>query len=318
MVLSVLILMLLSARAADSLAVVFWNLENFFDWKDGGYSDSDREFSSKGSRHWTYKRYMAKSAAVAKTIMWIGDQRGAMPELVCVAEIESRKILTDLAKNTPMRKFRYEAVHYESADNRGIDVGLLYRPSSLALLSSSPVRIHGFTTRDILLCSFRTRGGDTLHVLVNHHPSKYGGAASIPRRLAAVSRLRGVCDSLWEAGGRNIILTGDFNDTPENPAFRQLTDTLPGSSCPPFANLALPLAAAGEGTIRFNGKWDLIDMFFLSPPVLPDSRMTIVRAPFLLVRDNVHPGLKPLRTYSGPRYEGGVSDHLPILLEIRR
>ena len=33
-----------------------------------------------------------------------------------------------------------------------------------------------------------------------------------------------------------------------------------------------------------------------------------------LTEDRTHGGLKPLRTYSGPRYTAGVSDHLPIVL----
>ena len=293
---------------------MFWNLENFFDWKDGGLSDSDKEFSSQGARRWTYKKYKAKCAAVSKTVLWTADAVGKMPDIVGVAEVESRKILKDLAVHTPMRKSRYGFVHFESPDRRGIDVGLLYRMDSLTLVRSVPVRISGFATRDILLCTFAARD-DTVHVLVNHHPSKYGGPASAPRREMAIRRLKCVCDSLWACGGRNIILMGDFNDTPSAEAFRALTAP-EERGCPAFVNLATPFAASGQGTIRFNGKWDMIDMFFLSEPLVSCARMEILRPPFLLTWDNVHPGEKPLRTYSGPRYLGGVSDHLPILLHL--
>lgn len=95
---------------------------------------------------------------------------------------------------------------------------------------------------------------------------------------------------------------GDFNDTPEN------------VRCGDLLNLALPLAAKGRGSIRYNGKWELIDMFMVNPEIGNRCRMDILEPPFLMVWDNTHPGFKPLRTYTGPRYNGGVSDHSPILL----
>ena len=286
--------------------ILFWNLENFFDSKDGGTGPSDAEFSAHGARHWTRRRYNAKCGAIAKTILWTGEETGRLPEIVAVAEVENRKVLADLTLNTPLRKADYGIVHYDSPDARGIDVALLYRKPVFRLLDSSPLHIPGLTTRDILLCTLvsRTSPEDTLRILVNHHPSKYGGPSSAARRKAAIARLKAACDSLLELGASRIILCGDFNDTPDNPLF----DTLG------FTNLAAPLALRGEGTIRFSGKWELIDMFFVPPSLADSTTMHILKPPFLLVRDNVHPGEKPFRTWSGPRYQGGVSDHLPILL----
>ena len=42
----------MQCMAQDSLVVVFWNMENFFDYTDGGGGEADKEFSSSGSRHW--------------------------------------------------------------------------------------------------------------------------------------------------------------------------------------------------------------------------------------------------------------------------
>ena len=153
---------------------------------------------------------------------------------------------------------------------------------------------------------------DRWAILVNHHPSKYGGSSSAWRREAAVDRLRELCDSLRAAGWSRIVATGDFNDTADAPLFRRL-DAL--------ENLALPLAARGQGTIRFNGRWELIDLFFLSAAASPacassGARMTILHPPFLTERDKTHSGEKPRRTYIGPRYNGGVSDHRPIHLRL--
>ena len=99
---------------------------------------------------------------------------------------------------------------------------------------------------------------------------------------------------------------GDFNDTPLGGVY----DTLQG----PLVGKADSLVRAGRGTIRFAGRWELIDAFFTSPSV--SSSMDIVEIPFLMTKDNTHAGWKPLRTYSGPRYTGGVSDHLPVILKV--
>jgi endonuclease/exonuclease/phosphatase family metal-dependent hydrolase len=166
-------------------------------------------------------------------------------------------------------------------------------------------------TRDILLCRFRFKGSsDTtgFAVLVNHHPSKYGGAGeSEPRRRIAVERLRFLADSLAAAGIDRIIAGGDFNDTPDNPVFRLLE--------PALVPLYGDLYRRGRGTIKYDGKWDLIDHIYVSPGWSTPS-MHILRIPFLLTRDNAHSGEKPLRTYTGPRHTGGVSDHLPVIVEI--
>jgi endonuclease/exonuclease/phosphatase family metal-dependent hydrolase len=322
----------------DSLRVLFWNLENFFDFRNDSTSVSDAEFSSRGMRHWTRKRFYTKCNAVAKTLLWTGA-----PDIAAFAEVENAFVLRRLVAATPLYKTDYRTVHYDSPDPRGIDVALLYRDDRLELLESKPLHVYWpgcpdslLFTRDILLARFRPRpSGLEFFLLVCHLPSKYGGAAaSAPRRAAAVVRLHDAVDSLSRAAGLPIILCGDFNDTPENPDFQMLK--------PELTNLSEPLAAKGEGTLRYGGKWDLIDQFWvtadgvrdvpdtlssadssskerpaeLAPVPRLQASMRILRPPFLLTRDSAHGGLKPLRTYSGPRYLGGVSDHLPVLLQI--
>lgn len=297
--------------APGPLTILFWNLENYFDWIDSGNSDSDEEFSSYGQRHWTRKKFRAKSEAIAKALMWIGGKEGDMPDIVAVAEVENRFVLKFLTAETALQKYGYAIVHYESPDPRGIDVALLYRREKLSLIGSRPLRFGGdsLKTRDILLAEFSLRSsGEKVSILVNHHPSKYGGGDTGWKRNAAIKRLEASVDSLKGKGDKFIIATGDFNDTPENVRFSKGDESL--------INLASPLAAKGRGSIRYNGRWELIDMFMVSPELLPFSSMEIVEVPFLMTRDNVHSGEKPLRTYSGPRYLGGVSDHCPIILRI--
>lgn len=315
-----ILLMLLSAVGLNVMAqesgqmlVMFWNLENFFDWTDQGTGESDAEFSSAGKRHWTRKRFYSKCDAIAKTIFHIGDLYGKLPDVMGFAEIENRGVLEKLCSSTLLRKCGYRIVHFDSSDRRGIDVAFLYRTTSSSLLSTylKTPKTDGnkLQTRDMLHISLKDLQTDEIYdYIVCHHPSKFGGEeSSRPKRLAAMTALKEMCDSL---SNRNLIVMGDFNDVPSAVQFDMLDDSL--------VNKSDSLHAAGRGTIRYEGKWELIDMFLVSSNIEGHSVMDIPELPFLMTRESRHAGEKPLRTYSGPRYLGGVSDHLPVVLYFRK
>lgn len=312
MKLLLLCLALLHGHPEDTVRTMFWNVENLFDWRADSTSTSELEFSSRGARHWTYKRFRTKCSAIAKAVLYAASECGGAPDIIGLAEVENAWVLRHLTEETALRKLEYKALHFESADKRGIDVALLYRPSRLSLTGARACHILAddgkpLATRDILLATFITPAGKDIAMLVNHHPSKYGGAeTSEPRRKKAMETLRFLADTLL-ADGYAVLAMGDMNDTPDNPVFELVEPTL--------KNLAKELHSQGEGTIFYDGKWELIDMFFSSPG-LKTSKMKILRVPFLMTRDSKHAVMKPLRTYNGPRYLGGVSDHCPIWVDV--
>lgn len=302
----------------DSLLVMFWNMENFFDYKDGGEGESDKEFSSFGTRRWTRSRFQAKCNAVSKSIYWIADTYGKLPDVIGLAEIENRNVLYRLISDTALKKAGYSFIHFDGLDRRGIDVAFMYRKSvmePLAVTRRIPTTENGDTliSRDILHIRMKT-GHSSLDFIVNHHPSKFGGEkVSESKRKAAMTSLSSLCDSLLNdppSEYSGIVAMGDFNDTPDSPPFRLIEGFM--------VNKGASLHEKGLGTIRYEGRWELIDMFLVSASLADASFMEIVKVPFLMVKDNGHSGLKPLRTYSGPKYIGGVSDHCPILLRINR
>ena len=330
-------------KACAQFDIVFWNLENFFDYFDDGGSSSDADFSSQGSRRWTKARFTKKCNMVGKALLWIGENRcggGKAPAVVGVAEVENAFVLNRLVNSPVLRKMNYWYVHYNSPDRRGIDVALLYRRDMVKMLSSRPVHIYGddgalMRTRDILYAyiEFRPESGASgihecseesaeecseekavrpsrIHILVNHHPSKFSGEKTSMRgRELAMTALRDVCDSIMRVSDDLIVAMGDFNDTPDGAQFNLLEGRL--------TNLAEPLFKRGEGSIRFDGRWELIDHFLVgNDEGLRPFEMSVVQVPFLMTEDRTHTGFKPMRTYVGPRYAGGVSDHCPILLEI--
>lgn len=287
-----------------SLKVVFWNLENLFDYTDTASGESDTEFSSRGARRWTKRRFIKKCNAVAKLLFW--EAGGGQPaDIAAFAEIENRRVLTSLLRETLLKKAGYAVVHYDSPDPRGIDVGLIFRPRTLRLVKSAAVPVTGLATRDILLCLFVTAEGDSLAVTVNHHPSKYGGGETQSRRNVALERLKSLSDSLRGAGWERQLAVGDFNEDAKSSSFDILENY--------YVNLGETCA---DGSIRFDGQWQLIDNAFVAGR-FASVDFKVLKAPFLLVKDGAHSGMKPFRTYSGPRYAGGVSDHLPITVSLK-
>ena len=304
------------AQQKDSILTVFWNLENFFDYHDSGTGESDKEFSSKGSRRWTSKRFYQKCQLISKSLFWIGDRYGYMPDIIGVAEIENRWVLRRLISSTLLRKYDYGIIHRDSEDRRGIDVAFLYRTSRFEVLDTSfhtPVHLgKKLFTRDIIQVRLKSMRDESVYdFLVNHHPSKYGGSKESEERRFDVMRVMvDICDSVIMKAPitsyKGLISMGDFNDTPSGAQFGLLEGKL--------VNACSEIYEKGEGSIRFEGKWDLIDMFWVSPEIFSSSRSEILYIPFLMTWDRKHPGEKPLRTYSGPRYLGGVSDHCPVVL----
>ncbi len=276
---------------SDSLLLVTWNLENFFDPKCDSTSVSEMEFSSQGERRWTSRRFGAKCNGISKTILAAADRFGRLPDIIAVQEVENRRVLRRLLEDTPLRKLDYRIVHFDSPDPRGIDCALLYRAGTLKLQHAAPCHLYDsagalMRTRDILLAVFGSPSAPALAVLVNHHPSKIGRGSS-DRRETAAARLNLLCDSLETAGCSRIVAVGDFN--------REMRWQDP--SC-------------RGGTLKFNGRWERIDGCALARGCT--VREEVLVFPFLLTRDSAQGGLKPLRTYSGPRYLGGLSDHLPV------
>jgi hypothetical protein len=310
--------------ALGALVVLFWNVENYFDPFDDPLKNDD-EFTAVGERRWTWSRFESKRDRIAQTIVAAGDVWGELPALVGLAEVENRMVVSQLVRKTMLDELGYGYVHRESPDERGIDVALLYRKDVFRIVAVDSLRIPGVKTRDILYVVLRVglaerqvlsspdsaglekvlpRVGEEplLHVFVVHLPSKRGGAkASDSRRGAALGVLQGAVDSLLrEDPGRRIVVMGDFNDT--DPAVTGLVR-------PPFDG-----DPARPGTLRYHGRWERIDHFFLSPAA--PGAMQIFAPGFLLERDEAWLGDKPRRAYVGPRYHGGLSDHLPILLKM--
>lgn len=285
--------------AAGVSVILFWNLENCFDPFDDPVTMDD-EFTPRGEKRWTWRRFERKRNGVAKVIL-AASRYGEVPSIAAFAEVENKMVLRQLIRETALEKLDYDIIHRDSPDPRGIDVGLIFRKSCFKPLVVRAIPVSDeFATRDILYVKGVLKE-DTVHVFVNHWPSKRGGIqVSEPKRKAAERTLITVTDSIRSTSpGQRIIALGDFNDTPENISL-------------PLANLAADAAASGEGTIKFRGNWEMIDQCLVSDTA--ECKMFIFKPMFLVEQDRTYTGIKPKRTHIGPKYNGGLSDHLPIII----
>lgn len=314
--LSILILLLCANVWAQKGTIMFYNLENMFDTVDDT-TKTDNDFLPESQRQWIPSRYYHKLGQMYKAVSACGGWDA--PAIIGVCEIENRKVLEDLAVRTEFSKMGYKIAHFESADVRGIDVALLYNPKKFKLITSKPLRPNlasNTKTRDILYCK-GLWGEDTLHVLVNHWPSRRGGQAKSDwKRLVVAKQLKHTVDSILRIDPRAyIVAMGDFNDEITSKSL-QLLVAEQDSKTASLARLPVSKTSA-PGSLKFRNRWYVYDHILVSSAMftyVAGSEMHICNEPALQEADGKNLGTRPLRTYSGMRYLGGYSDHLPVFI----
>ncbi|MCU0455331.1 MAG: endonuclease [Bacteroidales bacterium] len=302
-------------RAGGPVRMLFYNVENLFDTEDDT-TTMDDEFLPRGLRRWTQTRYRAKINTLYKTIAAAGGWDA--PAVIGLYETENRKVVEDLIYTTGLARYDYGIIHCDSRDERGIDVCMIYRKDLVRLIDHEyflPADSGGviFSTRDVLYAKI-VLGKDTLNLFLNHWPSRRGGVLAGEEQRQMIARLlRSRADSIGFEDGNNagIIFAGDFNAVPEDLTITSLSACY--SSGLEMKNLSgfLPKSS---GTYRYQGTWEMIDQVMISQGV--SAVLEIFSPDFLLYDDPVYPGRSPFSTYRGYRYQGGYSDHLPLVLSV--
>ena len=322
------------AAAADTarFRVMFYNVENLFDTVDDTLVD-DAEFLPGSEKGWDQGKYYEKLNNIYRVIISCGGWE--LPALVGLCEVENRRVLEDLVGQTPLKRFGYRIIHFDSPDERGIDVALIYRGDRFEPDTAYPVPVRfpddpGQKTRDILYACGRI-AGEPVHLFVNHWPSRYGGyEATRPLRRQAARVLRTAVDSLFSADPEAaIVAMGDFNDGPADESMLQYLGAAlspEGQGPAGLVNLTARLdRIPGTGTLKYRENWDVFDQLVVSTALLDGpGRLRVTEEgarihdpDFLLADYPAYPGKKPFRTWAGPRYLGGYSDHLPVFLDLR-
>ncbi len=311
---------------ANKQTIAFYNIENLFDiYKDDLTRDTD--FNPTSEKRWTIKRYNNKLRKIGYAISNIGrKETNSHPAIIGLAEIENEAVLKDLITSKHLKEYPYQFVHYDSKDERGIDVAFIYDTTKFKVTNSESFTF-SFTetdgsqdyTRDILLVSGLFLD-EPVHFLVNHWPSRRTGDIETEyKRITASSNLQAIVSTLKEnITNAKIIIMGDFNDDPASNSIEQLV-----------ANQGLfnpmeTLLSIDRGTTSHNFEWNLFDQIIITHNFLERQSNTlrfvkadIYDADFLKQMDGKYKGT-PYRTYVGKRYKGGYSDHFPVYMILNK
>ena len=309
----------------QAYTIAFYNLENLFDTKNDPQILDD-DFTSEGVKHWNKKRYRQKISKLSRVISQLGIKKSVYsPAIVGVVEVENRRVLEDLVYSKSLKNEHYGIVHYDSPDERGIDVALLYKKELFELLHTEtfPLYIENERgerdyTRDILYVRGNLNG-ELMHVLVNHWPSRRSGEdTSEVNRIAAAELATSIIEKIsMELEDPKIIIMGDFNDDPSNISVKK--QLVNGS----FYNPMERLIDSGNGTLNYKNTWHLFDQIIFSKNFLDIEEnkhsfkyAEIFDEHFLKEWKGKYKG-NPFRTYIGKRYQGGFSDHFPVYVYLK-
>lgn len=317
-------------RGLNGVRAMFYNCENLFDAEDDSLTN-DADFLPNGNYNWSKYRYWEKLERISKVISAVGGWES--PALVGLCEIENTHVLLNMAYQSSLKVHKYSIAHFESPDARGIDVALLYRPEKFWLVSSMPIQIKFpfdtlSKTRDILYVKGIVLDLDTLHVLINHWPSRLGGqAASQVRRNFVASVLKLYTDSIMKADScAKILILGDFNDNPIDESILNVLDARPTDSYE--RSSLVDLMNSKENPLKthfYKGstgvEWSTLDQIIISPSLfgscvgLKAGPAKVFKDDFLLEEDESGNKI-PKRTFKGMKYNGGFSDHFPVYVDL--
>ena len=306
-------------------SIAFYNLENLFDTIDDP-NTADDDFTPKGRNQWNIKRYERKLKKLASVISQIGLEESDVPPIVIgIAEIENLKVLIDLVNTKELIEHHYGIVHYDSQDERGIDVALLYQKEHFELLESETFPLIFIDelgekdySRDILLVKGKLKG-ELTYFVVNHWSSRREGKEETePKRIkGAILARQAIAKVYANDPDANIIIVGDFNDNPTDVSIKKylVQDD--------FYNPFESIYDKGNGTSTHDNDWYLFDQIILSKNFFNKDNKLVYRQAeifeehFLKSWKGKYKG-SPFRTYIGKWHQGGFSDHFPVYITLEK
>ena len=310
--------------------IAFYNVENLFDTiNDINKNDEASPIMEiKFNRSEIYKK---KVKNMARVIADIGaDLINKSPSIVGLSEVENRNVIEDLLNNEHLLNKNYDIVHYDSPDERGVDVGLIYNKNVFKINSTKSHELIIYDnksskrnyTRDQLVVS-GLLDNELIHVIVNHWPSRSGGEErSRAGRMAAAELNKKIIDSLQNKyKNAKIITMGDFNDDPHDDSMKKILNAKKYIEDVKTNGIYNPmeviLSDQGIGSNAYRDVWQLFDQILVTEPFLNkkyDSyqfyKAGIFNKSYLINKAGRYKGY-PFRSFSWGSFTGGYSDHLP-------
>ena len=310
--------------------IAFYNVENLFDT----INDVNKNDEASPIMEIKFNRseiYNKKVNNMASVIADIGtDLVKKSPSIVGLCEVENRNVIEDLLKDKNLKDKNYEIIHYDSPDERGIDVAMIYNEDVFKITSTKSHELIIYDnksskrnyTRDQLVVSGLLEG-ELIHLIVNHWPSRSGGEErSRAGRMAAAELNKKIIDSLQgKYKDAKIITMGDFNDDPHDDSMKKILnakkhikDVEENGIYNPMETI---LSDQGIGTNAYRDVWQLFDQILVSKPFLDKNydsyqfyKAGVFNKSYLINKSGRYKGY-PFRSFSWGSFTGGYSDHLP-------
>lgn len=302
--------------------ISFYNVENLFTPDPPPVHKLDP--TASGLNNWDERKYQNKLFKIAHVFQLMQESEGKLPLFIGVSEIQGDKPLQDLLALEPFSN-DFGIVHYESMDERGVDVALIYDKTKIEILSSEPISYfftvekqdyeYYDTTRDVLYCKVKYENA-VIHVFVLHLPSKREKDVNKPKRDYILADLNTKVKNLIVSEKESVIILGDFN---ENPDEENLSNFLYDDEHNKILmNPFLDLYKSGNFSTYHYKSGLLFDQMILSTNFLQQNFPLAFKESKVFNHEKLRSWDKkfsdrPFRTFAGTRYLGGYSDHFPIL-----
>ena len=330
----------------NTLTLMTWNVHNLFDGIDNGF-EYDEYLQSAG---WSTEKYLGRINSVSAAI----DRIEPQPDIIMLQEIESLKILEDLAQSMSAG---YSWSHFANNPGASLGVGILCRVPILEAKAHS-ITVGGETTPRPVLEARIQAGEDEFVIFVCHWKSKLGGdnVTENVRKASARVILRRIRELLEKEPDTGVIVAGDLNenhdeffrqgaamicallhDDPycaqmtgcrglngeENPAAQK--DFIIISKNKPPAPVHFPkdsialfspwLGVLENGSYFYKYNWETIDHYLISGQFFNNTGWSYEKAAVANYQPFTNAGGAPF-SYN-PRTGTGLSDHLPLLLTLK-
>ncbi|MDR3636606.1 MAG: endonuclease/exonuclease/phosphatase family protein [Isosphaeraceae bacterium] len=252
--------------AGEGYVFCTWNVENLFDdTNDPHNHDEDEDWFAAHP-----EMVHEKVRLLADTLVRQNDGRG--PDILAVVEVENRRAIELLRAALNARlpsEWRYEGLaHVDNVTGRRIE------PAIVTRLALDDDQTRAFGIRRILEAHLEAEGAP-LVVLASHWTSRLRGDTEGKRDSYADVLYDRVVELSRDDPAADVLLSGDFNDEPDDPSLRRHLHTTgdpaevrEGAQPVKLLDLTQRLDPAREGTYFQAGRWEILDHIVASPGLL--------------------------------------------------
>lgn len=301
----------------------FYNVENLFLPDPKPVHKLDPTIS--GLRNWDDRKYKNKLFKISHVFQLMKEENGVLPFIIGLSEVSGRKVLEELVKMEPFHS-KYGIVHYNSMDERKVDVAMLYDKEKIEVMDSEPISFFFEiidkntgdydTTRDVLYSKVKYKE-EVINIFITHLPSKRDKDPNKPKRSFILGEIRERILNIVNAENEHVILCGDFNENPDDENLVKILydDDHRKVLENPFQQL---FSTRKYSTFHYKSGL-LFDQILLSKSFFENRGLRFQNAQVfnsekISSRDRRFEG-RPFRTFAGTRYLGGYSDHFPVFVQ---